>query len=61
METVDEEFTKEAMRFMTDAKKVGQAFLPMVERYPHAHLHSPEKRKRRKNRTGSLSRWYGGT
>ena len=38
METVDEEFTREALRFHDRREEGRQAILPVVERYAHAHL-----------------------
>ena len=59
METVDEEFTKEALRFMDGREEGGQAVLPLVERDPHAHLDAPQARERRQDRPRHLSRRHG--
>ena len=60
MRTVDDEFTKEALRFMTDAKKENKPFFRLVECHPHAHLDAPLAAMGRQDRSRDLSRRHDG-
>ena len=59
METVDEEVTRDALRFMDGGEEGGQAVLPVVELDPHAHLDAPQGGERGQDRPRHLSRRHG--
>ena len=59
METIDDEVTKETIRFMDDAKKAGQAVLPLVELHPHAHLDAAQGGVARQDGPRHLPRRHG--
>ena len=52
METIDDEITAGAIKFMDNGGEGRQAVLHVVELLPHAHLHAPQPEVGRQDRPG---------
>ena len=60
METIDDEVTERALKFIDEQHKAKQAVLPLVQHHRHAFSHPPRRQARRQEqRPGRLQRRDG--